>query len=184
MFCNDTKSNIVYLRPCNDQYLLSKVLLTCFLSHYSVCQKDFPFEGNPNFQGILDWILQILHYYCRKQHKNIENSRIIEQNLVLSWPFSLFTATCASCRLPQRQSFFISLTQYSVNFKRNKWSFVPYIVSFSGLKMVFSKLSQLDITSCIKDCVCNNFNLRRYFMSSVIEHLYRSFSFINSSVQI
>ena len=98
-------------------------------------------KGNPNFQGILDWILQILHYYCRKQHKNIENSRIIEQNLVLSLPFSLFTAACASCRLLQRQNFFISWTQYSANFKRNKWSFVPYIVSFFGTKMVFSKLS-------------------------------------------
>ena len=60
------------------------------------------FKGNPNFQSILDWILQILHYCFRKQHKNIENWWIIEQNLVLSLPFSLFTATCASCRLPQR----------------------------------------------------------------------------------
>ena len=24
------------------------------------------FKGNPNFQGILNWIIQILHYYCRK----------------------------------------------------------------------------------------------------------------------
>ena len=62
------------------------------------------FKGNPNFHDILNWILQILHYYCRKQHKNIKNSRIIEQNLVLSFPFSLFTATCAYCRLPQWQN--------------------------------------------------------------------------------
>ena len=40
-FSNDTKSNIIYLRPRNGQYLLSKVLLTCSLSHYSVHQKDF-----------------------------------------------------------------------------------------------------------------------------------------------
>ena len=53
------------------------------------------FKGNPNFQGILSWILQILHYYCRKQHKNIENSQINEQNVVLSLCPSLFTATCA-----------------------------------------------------------------------------------------
>ena len=32
-------------------------------------------------------------------------------------------------------------TQYSTNFKRHNGSFVPYIVSFSGLKMAFSKLS-------------------------------------------
>ena len=63
-------------------------------------------KRSPNFQGILNWILQILHYYCRKQHKNIENLGIIEQNLFLSLPFSLFTATYASCRLPQRQEFF------------------------------------------------------------------------------
>ena len=141
------------------------------------------FKGNANFQGMLDWIPQILLYYCRKQHKNIENSQIIEQNLVLSLPFPLFTPTSASCRLPEWKSFFISWTQHSVNFNCHKWSFVPYIVLFSGLKMVFSKLSQLDITACIKNCVYNNFNLH-YFMSSIVECLYRSLSFLNSSVQI
>ena len=25
------------------------------------------FKGNPNFQDILNWILQMLHYYYRKQ---------------------------------------------------------------------------------------------------------------------
>ena len=53
-------------------------------------------KGNPNLPGILNLIIQILHYYCRKQDKNIENSQIIEQNIVISLPFSLFTATCAS----------------------------------------------------------------------------------------
>ena len=140
-------------------------------------------KGNSNFQGILDWILQTLHYYCRKQHKNMKNSPFIGQNLVLSLPFYLFTTSCASCRLPQRQSFFIFWTQYSANFKRHKWSFVLLIVSFSGLKMIFPKFNQLDITACIKNCVYNNFNLR-YFMFSIIERLYKSFSFINSSLQI
>ena len=65
------------------------------------------FKGNPNFQDIFNWILQILHYCCRK-NKNIKNSWIIEQNLVLSLPFALLTATCASCCLPQWQNFFIS----------------------------------------------------------------------------
>ena len=38
----------------------------------------------------------MLHYYS-KQHKDIENSQIIKQNLVIfSLPFSLFTAACAS----------------------------------------------------------------------------------------
>ena len=57
--------------------------------------KNLNVKGNPNFQEILNWILQILHYYCMKLHKNIKSSRIIEQNLVLSSHFSLFTATFA-----------------------------------------------------------------------------------------
>ena len=119
---------------------------------YLISNTKLYLKGNPNFQGMLDWILQILYYYWR-QHKNIENSRITEQNLVLSLPFSLFTATCASYRLPQRQSFFTSWTQYSTNFKHCEWSFVLYVVSFSGFKMSFSKLSQLDITACIKNFI-------------------------------
>ena len=47
------------------------------------------FKGNPNLQGILNWIIQILQYYCRTQHKNIENSRIIKQNVAISLCFSL-----------------------------------------------------------------------------------------------
>ena len=127
-----------------------------------------------------------MHYYgWRKQYKKIQNSQIIEQNLYLSLPFaSLFTATWASCRLPQRQSFFFSWTQYSTSFKPQKWSLLLYIVLFSGLKVIFSKLSQLYITACIKNCVYNNFDFCCYFMSSSIEHLYKSFSFVNSSVQL
>ena len=48
------------------------------------------------FVKILNWIIQILPYYCRKQHKNIENSQIIEQNIVTSLPLSLLTVTCPS----------------------------------------------------------------------------------------
>ena len=128
-------------------------------------------KGNPNFQDILNWILQILNYYCRKQHKKIKKSWIIEQNLVLSFLFSLFTATCASCCLPQQKNVFISWIKYFADFKCHKWSFVLFTVLFSGLKMIFTKFSQLDITACIKNCVYNNFNLRCYFMSSIIERL-------------
>ena len=128
-----------------------------------------PFKGNPNFQDIVNWILQILHYYCRKQDKNIKNSWIIQQSLVLSFHFSLFTATCASCCLPQRQNFFISWTKYFTNFKRHKWSFVLYIVSFSGFKMIFT-ITQLEIIACIKNCVYNDLNLH-YFMCSITERL-------------
>ena len=42
----------------------------------------------------------------------------------------------------------------------------------------------LNVTTCINSCVYSNFSLR-YFMSSfTMERLYKSFSFINSSVQI
>ena len=44
----------------------------------------FLLKGNPNIQSILNWIIQILHYNCRNQHKNIKNSRIIEENVAIS----------------------------------------------------------------------------------------------------
>ena len=128
--------------------------------------KEF-LKENPNFQDILNWILHILHYYCRKQHKNIKISQIIEQNLVLSFPFSVY------CHSPQQQHFFISWTQYFPNFECHKWSFVLYIFSFSGLKTIFSKFSQSDIAACIKNCVYNNFNLH-YLLSSIVENLFKS----------
>ena len=46
-------------------------------------------KGNPNCQGISDWILQILHYYCRKQHKNIETHGLLNKIL-----FSLCPCLC------------------------------------------------------------------------------------------
>ena len=63
-----------------------------------------------------------MHYYYRKQHKIIENSQIIEQNLVIfSLCPSLFTVACASF------AFLAAVFQF---FKQHKWSFVKYIVSF------------------------------------------------------
>ena len=133
------------------------------------------FNGNPKFQDILNSILQILHYVCRKQHKNIKNSQIIEQNLVLSFPFSLITATCRFVLpvafLNSTAEFINFLSKVLLEFKRHKWSFVLYIVLFSGLKIIFIKFSQLDITACIKSCVYNNFSLCCYFTSSIIERL-------------
>ena len=86
------------------------------------------FKGNPNSQSLLNWIIQILHYRYSKQHKHIENSQITEQNLVislslslsLSLPFSLFTTAYASFTFLAAELF-----QF---FKRQKWSFVKYIV--------------------------------------------------------
>ena len=58
----------------------------------------------------------------------------------------LLSVYCDLCflHLPQWQSFFSSWTQYSTKLcrilKSHKWSLVPYIILFSGLKIVFSKL--------------------------------------------
>ena len=83
----------------------------------------------------------MLHYYCRKLEKNIENSQIIEQNVVIS----LCSSLCLLRLLLSWPSWAAEIFQFldSVlrKIKRHKWSFVKYIVSFSGLKMVFSKLS-------------------------------------------
>ena len=40
-------------------------------------------KGFPKCQGILTWIQQILHLDFRKQHKKVESSRVIEQNVVM-----------------------------------------------------------------------------------------------------
>ena len=53
-----------------------------------------------------------------------------------------------------------------------------YIVSFSGLKMISTKFSLLDITACIKNCIYNNFHLHCYFMSLIKERL-QIFSSLN-----
>ena len=73
------------------------------------------FKGNPNSQDILNWIIQILHYYYSKQDKNIKNSQIIEQNFIVYSGLRFL-------RLPSSRVF-----QFP---KRHKWSFVKYIVSF------------------------------------------------------
>ena len=99
-------------------------------------------EWKTNFQGTLNWIIQIPHYYCKKQHKNIENSQIIEQNVVISHcdPLAVYCDLYFLC-LPQQQSFFSSWTQYSAKFHKilNVTSgHLCRIVSLTGLKIVFS----------------------------------------------
>ena len=59
-------------------YLWSKSIMTNFMSYGAVKVK-----GNPNSQGILNWIQPRIALLLRRQHKNIENSQIIEQNLVI-----------------------------------------------------------------------------------------------------
>ena len=106
--------------------------------------------------------LQIFHYYWRKQYKNIENSRITEQNLVFSLPFSLSTTVCASHRLPQRQNF-----ETSQVIIRAVCTLVIWLI------MVFSKLRQLDITACIK---------KLFAITSIL--VFHIFSCYKTSVQI
>ena len=114
----------------------------------------YKFKGNPNSQGILNWILQILLYQCSKQHKNIENLLFIEQNIVISFCPSLCLLRLV---LP-----------------------LPFSTAdvFQFLDTVLCKI--LNITSdhlccCIKNQAYNNFNFC-YFVSSIKESLYKSFS--------
>ena len=55
---------------------------------------------------------------------------------------------------PQQQSFFSFLNtvlrENTSNFKRHKWSSLPQTVSFSGLKMFFSKLYHLHKNPCLQ----------------------------------
>ena len=59
------------------------------------------------------------------------------------------------------------LSKITSNFKCQKWSFVSYIVSFSGLKMVFCKLSLARYHCFHKKWVYNGFKLS-YFISSIM----------------
>ena len=104
---------------------------------------------NRNSQGILHWIIQILHYYCWKEHKNNENLQIIEQSVVIPLCPSLCLLWLVLL-LPSWAAEFFQFLDTVLrkimyfrikNFKHHKWSFVPCIVSFSGLKMALSKLS-------------------------------------------
>ena len=111
------------------------------------------FKGDPNFQDILNWILQILLYHCNKQHKNIKNLQFIEQNIVIF--FCLLQLLLPS----------------------------PFSTAdvFQFLDTVLSKI--LNVTShhlchCIKSHAYNTFNLR-YFVSLIRESLYKSHSSSN-----
>ena len=80
-------------------------------------------KGKPNFQGILNWILQIWLYHCDKQHKNINNLKFIEQN-IFSFSPSLFPVACASSAFLNSRCFSVLWHSTLWNFKPHKWSFV------------------------------------------------------------
>ena len=62
-------------------------------SFYNVCFERcflyFQPKGNPNLQGLLDWILQILHHYYRKRHKKVKTHGLLNKIL-----FSLCPSLC------------------------------------------------------------------------------------------
>ena len=70
-------------------YMLSTLLCREQMFEWRMLKSFLLFKGNTNFQGLLNWILQILLYHCSKQHKNIENLLFIEQNIVISFCPSL-----------------------------------------------------------------------------------------------
>ena len=108
-------------------------------------------------------MIQILHYYCRKRHKNIKNSDYRTKCYYLSLLFSLLIATSAS--FPLLNSRVFSVLGHS--FKHHKWSFVLYIIPFSALKISFSKL-----------------NLAKYQWSHKKQYIPHVFSYHKTSLQI
>ena len=69
-----------------------------------------------------NWIIQILHYYCMKQHKNIKNSDYWTKCCYLSLCPSLCLLWLALTSPSSAAEIFSSWTQYSTNFKCHKWS--------------------------------------------------------------
>ena len=123
-------------------------------------------KGNPNHQGMLSWIIQIYHYYCRKQYKNIKNSQRLLSKI--------FFSPCLSLCLLQ--------LVLPVTFLNGR---ILNVTSDHSCRIYFHFLFENGfLQDCHylhkKNCVYNNINLR-YFMSSITtERLCKSFSFINS----
>ena len=82
----------------------------------------------------------MLHYYCRKQHRNIENSQIIKQNVVicLSLPRSLSLSSALSLLF---SSFLFSSLFSSLLFSFLLCSLLFSSLLFSSLLSLFSSLS-------------------------------------------
>ena len=70
-------------------------------SFYNVCFERcflyFQPKGNPNLQGLLDWILQILHHYYRKRHKKVKTHGLLNKSCSL---FALLSVCCDLSFLP------------------------------------------------------------------------------------
>ena len=122
-------------------------------------------KGNPNSQGILNWIIQILLLIQEAAQKYRKLTDYWTKSCYLSAFLSVY-CDLHFLHLPSGRAFSVlghSTPRDDVEFQRRKWSFVKYIVSFFGLQMVFSKLS---LAKYQNSRVSSNFNLR-YFMSSI-----------------
>ena len=135
----------------------------------------------------------------------MQEARQIYQKLTDYWTKCCYLSLCPSLYLLR---LVLPLPSWTAKFsqfldtvlreiKRHKWSFMKYIVSFSGLKNVFSKLSlakyhflhknpaftvtSIYFISCLQLSTEANFNFMPSFTTA---RLYKSFSFINSFVQI
>ena len=95
-------------------------------------------KRNPNFQGIIKMnhtnIGLLLKETTQKYRKLTDHST---KCCYLSLLFSLLIATCASFAFLNGRVFLV----LGHSFEHHKWSFMLYIVSFSALKISFSKLS-------------------------------------------
>ena len=73
-------------------------------------------KGNINYQGILNWILQLLNYHWSKQQKNIKNLTFAEQNIVIYFCPSLYLHQIVLPSPFLTADVFSFWTMYSANF--------------------------------------------------------------------
>ena len=130
-------------------------------------------KGNPNFPKII----------IAGSNTKISKTHRLLNKVLLSF-FVLLSVYCdlRFLCLPQRQSFFSSSTLQNYE---EFWT--PQGIASALYSFVFyfeNNFLQLNIATFITNQIYSNFNLH-YFMSSITsERLYKSLSFINSSVQI
>ena len=119
-------------------------------------QKNRNLKGNLNYQGISNWILHVLLYHYSKQHKISKTYSLLNKILL-----SLSTLLSVYCDL-----FFLRLSQ------RQMFDVFQF---FDTVPCKVIKVRSDYWGRFIKNRVYNNFNFR-YFVSSIIESLYKSIS--------
>ena len=93
-----------------------------------------------NFLGMLNWMLQILHHYCRKQHTKKKAHKLSNKML---WLSAFLSANCISCFLPY------SMVEFSGSWTQHFAEILQiFNVTSDFLKTTFFKSSQ-NITTCV-----------------------------------